>query len=431
MKLRFLIIILSVTGSITLSAAAISAESKEAEHKDAEAKAAYQQALAEADESRAMAEAAIEKAREQIERAGERRRQEQDDRIVLREKDHAEIAAMRKELNRAHRELRESSREVSRVNRELARARMAAESANFVLSTGDRPVIGVILGDASDVGIEVLGVSPDGPAERGGIEAGDVIIAMGGRVLAAVDESGNPRKGLNTALKDIKEDEPVIITVERENHTIDLTVVPEVREPLSWQSVIRFPSEPDLAGDTVFIERIVVPEIDTEALTEQIEHMRIEIEERRALMEAELPHVSHFEFEFDDMSEMGDFALHDTNAWFGMPLASGLRLAAVGPGLGEYFKTERGVLVIKAKQDNDLLLQAGDVILSVQGTEVNSPAEFMRTLREFEPGDELLIDIKRKRKSKTLKPVIEDSHARFLSPQDHEIHKITITTDSG
>ena len=347
------------------------------------------------------------------------------------------MAVMRKELNRTHQHLRESSRAVARVNRDLARANMATEASTFIISTGDRPVLGVILGDFDDVGVQILGVSPDGPAERAGLEAGDVIVALSGRVLSAVDETGNTRKGLNIALNDIKAEEPVIVSVERGNDSLDLTIVPEVREPLSWQSVVRFPSAPvapSHVGETVRIERIVVPEINTEALTEQIEQMRVEIEERRVFIESrgDAPQSElHYEFQFDDMSDMGDFALHDTNAWFGMPLAAGLRLAEVDPALGEYFETDRGVLVLKAKEDNPLLLQSGDVVLNLHGTDVNSPAEFMRALRDFEPGEELVIDIKRNRKSKTLKPVIEESQARFLAPDDHEIHQITITTDSN
>ena len=77
------------------------------------------------------------------------------------------------------------------------------------------------------------------------------------------------------------------------------------------------------------------------------------------------------------------------------------------------------------------MLQSGDVVLNLHGTDVNSPAEFMRALRDFEPGNELAIDIKRNRKSKTLKPVIEESQARFLAPEDHEIHQIKITTNSN
>jgi len=439
MSKRMPIVLLSVACSIAFSSLLLAAPSDEvvpdAEEAELEAgiEAEYQQAMAVAEKSQADAAEAMEKAREQLHLVAENLDTVKGE--ELSKIKHAEMAAMREELRRANRELRNASRKISQVNRELARARMSDEASSFVFSTGDRPVLGVILGSSNDVGIQVLGVSPDGPAERAGVAAGDVIVALGGRVLASVDETGNIRAGLNIALKDIKADEPVIVAVERGNDTLDFTVVPEVREPLSWQSVVRFPSAPSapaLAGGTIRIESIVVPDIDTEALTGQIEKMRIEIDERRALVgSAEIaPMVSHYNFQFDDMSELGDFALHNTNAWFGMPLASGLRLAAIDPGLGEYFKTDRGVLVLQAKEDNALLLQPGDVVLSLQGSDINSPADFMRALREFEPGDELVIDIKRKRKSKTLKPVIEESQARFFTPKSDRLHRITVTAES-
>lgn len=441
---RNLIILLALAGCMAIGAPLLAAETgvtaptaeaaQAAEAaQQARLEAGYKQAMAQAEASQSAVTASVATARELLHMATEQRQQAAESVLEAQEQQQAKMAVMREELNRTHRHLRESTRAIARVNRELARAGMAARSNAFVISMGDRPVLGVILGETSDIGVKVLGVSPDGPAERAGIEAGDVIVALGGRVLLAVEENGDARKGLNIALNDIKAAEPVIVSVARGNDSLDLTVVPEVREPLSWQSVIRFSSAPAIAGDTVMIERIVVPEIDTEALAEQIEKMRVEIDERRVFIESrgDAPRLAHYEFQFDDMSDMGDFALRDTQAWFGMPLASGLRLAVIDPALGKYFKTDRGVLVLKAKEDNTLLLQSGDVVLSLHGTDVNSPAEFMRALREFEPGDELQIDIKRNRKNKTLKLVIEASQARFFAPEDHEIHQITITTDSN
>ena len=83
---------------------------------------------------------------------------------------------------------------------------------------------------------------------------------------------------------------------------------------------------------------------------------------------------------------------------------------------------------IKVKEGTELLLQARDVGIRIQGNEVNTPAEFMRAVREFEPGDELIIDIKRKRKSKTLKPIIEDSHARFFAPKSDGLHMTSVVS---
>jgi hypothetical protein len=442
MKYRESLMVLATALLLGLGSTATAATDDKAASEAAEAKlqaqleAEYKKALDDVKKDRRAAEASMEKAREQLQLASEQREKAMEADSQARATQRAEMEKMQEELSNARRQLRETSREIARVNREVARAQASSGSSQFVFRTHDRPVIGVILGDADDVGIKVLGVSPDGPSERAGIKQGDVIVAMGGRVLAAVDEDGNARSGLKIAMQEIKADEPVIVSVERGDQTLDLTVVPEIREPLTWQFDTRFPtapSAPGVPGKVVTIERIEVPQIDTEALTEQIEQIRIEIDERRVLMESGefAPHADGYEFELHELSEMGDLALHDANVWFGLPMARGLKLAEIDPDLGEYFKTDRGVLVLKARADNDLQLVSGDVILQVGDTEVNSPAEFMRALRDFHSGDELEIDIKRKRKDRTLKTVMPENQTGFFAPYDSSTHTVKIITNQN
>ena len=432
--------ILSAVLLLGLGTAATAATEDEAAVKAEEAKlqaqleAEYKKALAGVEKDRRAAEISMEKAHRQLKQVSEQREKASKADAKAHAAQRAEMDKMHEELNHARRQLRETSREIARVNREVARARTLGESSSFVYATPGRPVIGVILGDADDVGIKVLGVSPDGPSERAGIEQGDVIVALGGRVLAAVDESGNTKSGLYIALQEMKVNEPVIVSVERGDQTLDLTVVPELREPMTRHIISRFtsaPVAPSAPGEVIRIERIVVPEIDTEALTEQIEQIRIEIDERRVLMESGefAPHDGEFEFEFHELSELGDFALSDANLWFGLPMTQGLKLAQIDPGLGEYFKTDRGVLVLKAKADNDLQLETGDVILQIGDTEVNSPAEFMRALRDFHSGDEFKMDIKRKRKNRTLTTVMPERRTSFFTPDDGRTHTIKIITN--
>jgi C-terminal processing protease CtpA/Prc len=425
---------MAATQDETASAAKEAASAAEEAERQADLEAEYKQALAEVEKQRHVAETSMAKAREQLDTASKQRERAAEESTRARAAQDAEMAKMHEELSHARRQLRETSREIARVNRDVARARASRasdEATKFIFRTSDRPVIGVILGDADDVGIKVLGVSPDGPSERAGIKQGDVIIALGGRVLAAVDETGDARNGLNIALREIKADEPVIVSVERGSETLDLTVVPEVREPLTWQTITRFPSAPHAPGQVITIEGIEIPEIDTEALAEQIEQIRIEIDERRVLMESGefAPHDREFEFEFHELSEMGDFALHDANIWFGLPLTQGLKLAEIDPGLGEYFKTDRGVLVLKARDDNDLQLKSGDVILQVGDTDVNSPAEFMRALRDYESGQELNLNIKRDRKSRTLKAMMPERQTSFFAPEVSKSHSVRITRE--
>lgn len=431
MKLRDPLIVLITSFLFGLSAPVSAGVGEEAELAASEElqtqlESEYKEALIQVEKQRREAEATMEKAREQLKLAAEQQKRSTLEQTKDREAQvaarSAEMARMHEELNHARRELQETSREIARVNREVARARASSEASSYIYRAHERPVLGVILGESNEVGVKVLGVSPDGPSERAGIEQGDIIIALGGRVLAATDESGDTLSGLNIALQDLKAGEPVIVSVERGDKTIDLSVVPEVREPLGWHTITRFPSAPDSPDRVVTIERIVVPEIDTEALTEQIEQIRIEVDERRRLMKAREPAHGEYEIELHDMSELGDLALHEANIWFGLPMTQGLKLAEIDEGLGSYFKTDRGVLVLKARADNDLQLQSGDVILRVGDTDVNSPSDFMRTLREFEEGEELHLNIKRDRKDKTLKVVMPENRLSFFSPKIKHTH---------
>jgi len=419
------------------------AEQQQQERLEAE----YQKAMSEAEQQQQKAEASLKNARTQLEQVSRQRELSAKENAEARAAREAEMAKMNQDLDRARRELQETSRELARVNREVARARSEHHATNFVFRTSERPVIGVVLGQADNGGVEILGVSPDGPSDRGGIKKGDLIVAIDGQKLTSIKDSHDTRDSLRVALKDIEADKPVIISVQREGKPLDLTVVPEVREPLTWQTITRFqtapaapsaPSAPDAPSapaptEKVYsIEHIVVPEIDTEALSAQIDQMRADIDKRRAVREAlrAAPADGAWSFEFDDLSELGNLALQDADVWFGLPLAQGLQLAEVDESLGEYFKTDRGVLVLKARTGNELQLKSGDVVLKVGETQVNTPAEFMRALRGFDAGDELVMDIKRNRKDRTLKTVMPDSRNSFLFPSDGTEYTYSFTTSN-
>jgi len=440
-------LLLSLGGTASVTAdeeVAIKAEEAELQ---AQLEAEYEEAMSLAEKQRLAAEASAKKAREQLLLAAEQDKLSNKASAQARAQRELEMTKMHDELNHTRRQLQETAREIARVNREVARARADHHSADHVVRSSARPIIGVILGNADRKGVEVLGVSPDGPSERAGIKKGDVIVAVDGRKLTSIQPSGDAREGLRIALREIEADKPLKVSVQRETKTLYLTLVPEVREPMSWQSVTRFPSAPRAprvaaAGApsapqapqdperVISVERIVVPEIDTVEMTMQIEQMRAEIEKRRALRESGVHEAGdgEWEIEFHELSELGNFALQDANIWFGLPMTRGLRLAEVDPDLGEYFKTDRGVLVLKAESDNELKLKSGDVILQVGETEVNSPAEFMRALRDLKSGDELVMDIKRNRKSRTLKTVMPEDRTSFFLPGNDSMHTVTITS---
>src|SRR5690606_16098031 len=80
----------------------------------------------------------------------------------------------------------------------------------------------------------------------------------------------------------------------------------------------------------------------------------------------------------------------------------GVRLQEVTPELGEYFGVSEGVLVLEAPADSTLPLRAGDVILAIDGREVQSASHAQRILASYVEGEKVRFNIMRKRERQTL-----------------------------
>lgn len=407
---------------------------------------AAERARAEAEATRREAMRTAERARETARREAERAREEsgqaqlaveeiERQRAIQRE----EMERVQEELSRAHRELREATREIARAHREVARnagERVVVHEFNL----GERAVIGVVPGKETPEGVEIIGVSPDGPAERAGLQAGDVLVSIRGEELGGAEG----KAGRETLFRVIEEAEPgeaLAVVVKRAGETWKFEVTPEQREPASWQSLIRIPEAPPVPGAhpapaapgapqaiVERIEHIAIPDIDEDALNESIQRMTEEMQTRKFLFVAPDGEAMEFDedFEFPESfdveivgySELAEQALREANMWFGLPHTQGLELARVNEGLGAYFKTDRGVLVLSARDDNAYRLESGDVVLDINATPVNSPADLMRALREIEPGSEVEIAIKRDRKSRTLTVAMPENRLGF-APGPH------------
>jgi len=129
-----------------------SAELVEEKQLQAQLEAEYEKAMSTAEQQRLAAEASMEKAHEQLKQATEQRKLSTKQSVEARAEREAEMAKMREELTHARRQLQKTSREIALVNRELARARTDRHTASYVIRTSERPVIGVILGDANENG---------------------------------------------------------------------------------------------------------------------------------------------------------------------------------------------------------------------------------------------------------------------------------------
>lgn len=80
----------------------------------------------------------------------------------------------------------------------------------------------------------------------------------------------------------------------------------------------------------------------------------------------------------------------------------GLKLTELNEGLGEYFGTREGVLVLDAPADSTLPLRAGDVILSVDGRQPQSVGHAMRIMSSYAPGEAVRFEVMRQKQRRTL-----------------------------
>jgi C-terminal processing protease CtpA/Prc len=329
-----------------------------------------------------------------------------------------DLARVREELGRAHRSLREASREVARAHRQLARVDRRHIERLHLLNLGDRAVIGVLLGEADQDGVRIVGVSPDGPAERAGLRQGDLLVSIRG-----VELTGQPgmraRRALFEVMDEVEEGEEVAVSVLRDGEKLDFTLTAERREPASWQSFLRLPAPPPPGAPAapgtphLAIDGIEFPEFDEEELARTIGAIEEQLEQFDYSLFGEDGETFEFneDFRFDGeaMSPFGAHALHQANIWFGLPHTRGLELVSLNPALGKYFKAERGVLVIRAEDDNAYGLVAGDVIQSVGDSEVNNPADLLRALRDAEPGSAIELTVKRDKRERTLQATVPEN----------------------
>jgi hypothetical protein len=90
-----------------------------------------------------------------------------------------------------------------------------------------------------------------------------------------------------------------------------------------------------------------------------------------------------------------------------------MELVELSPGLGRYFGTDSGLLVVRAPSDPALKLEDGDVIRRIGGREPGSVSHAMRILRSYEEGEALELEIMREQRSRRLDVQIPASQGRL------------------
>lgn len=269
-------------------------------------------------------------------------------------------AELEAQLAEAQSRLEQAAREVAELS-----ARLSGDGLYFSIrgleDIGPRPMLGVNIGrnvGADAPGVQIVGVTPDGPADDAGLRSGDVMLAIDDEDL--VGANGGER--LTAYMKNVRAGQEVRVRYRRDGNEMTTTVVPEQMDPM----------------------RLVVgaPGGAWEFDLDDVEQLR-KLEELESL--SEMDNGADFHFAIGFPGRWGD-----------------LEMVSLTPELGDYFDAASGLLVVRAPDDDTLGLQDGDVILAIDGRQPTSPRHAMRILRSYEPGETINFSIVRKKKRQTL-----------------------------
>ena len=297
------------------------------------------------------------------------------------------LEAARREVEQARKELREATRELERLVPD-ALPRIDRE----LVFRDQRPMVGVVFGASRDLsGVRLAGITPGGAADKAGLKSGDVVVAINGQPLAG----GNAVPQAYRLLEDMQVGDRFEFTV-RGDDGAERTVVLEA-EMLTPQVVIAgtfdFPYAFDFS-DTDF----------------NLDNLRVDLERLRDGMAGPV------------IAGLGN--IDDLNVWTLGWQWSGLELARMNPGLGRYFGTEQGALVLETQLDDADLL-AGDVIVAVNSEPVTSPKDAMRQLRSAPAGEPVKMAVVRDGRTVDIEVTAperrgEDFFYRFETSRDDE-----------
>jgi C-terminal processing protease CtpA/Prc len=256
-------------------------------------------------------------------------------------------ASVQRDLERAREELQQAAREVARLSSELA-APVVREMQHQFRYRGQRSMLGFVTEDV-ERGVRVASVTPNGPAAEAGLKVGETVTEIDGARLTDTRASGagkqSPTEILLAQMANVDPGESVKLHVINEaGAERDVTVKPR---PMATNVFINTPAPPGAPGSFSF-------------------------------------------------SGPGNFWFFGPNPW------SQMQLVTLTSGLGSYFGTTKGLLVLRAPEDSTLQLKDGDVILEIGGREPTSPEHAMRILGSFQRGEPLKITVMRNKSKQTL-----------------------------
>ena len=238
-----------------------------------------------------------------------------------------------------------------------------------IRSVGNRPVLGITIGsdenEAPVEGATILGVSPGGAAAEAGLRAGDVITAVNDESLTADNDSKANAKLLDF-MQGVEEGDELTVEYLRNGKTQTVEVSPRSMHG----GVFAF----DFDGSDFTMPNIQIA-----------------------------PHFNQ---------------LRNRYVWMGGGNGLGdMELVKLTERLGSYFGTDEGLLIVRAPKNEDLKLQDGDVIQSIDGRKPTSVNHAMRILGSYQSGETVKIEVMRDKRKQTISIDVPDNRQSFIAPR--------------
>ena len=244
--------------------------------------------------------------------------------------------------------------------------------------------LGISLGNWADgpvEGLNVLSVSPGGPAEKAGLRSEDLLTSINGESLAGPSGEQSYEQ-LRDMLAETEPGSEVSVGYRRDGDDQEIRIKTD-----AWTQIVAGRS---LTAPRRFGERA---EGWARRLANSFSGADVDVEVDvddgggRARREVRVRRVPTDLLSFSDM------------AW----RLGGLQVAELTPALGEYFGVNEGLLVVRAPENMDIGLEDGDVIRKIGGRTFRDARQATRILRSYEPGEEVELEVTRHKRSRTVR----------------------------
>jgi len=287
----------------------------------------------------------------------------------MREMEAREMA-MEERLRAAEARMAEAAREISEITKERL-PRIAEIEQRFALVS--KPRLGVtietIVEEGPVDGVTILGVTPGSAASDAGLRSGDILTSVNDESLNAEScKVANMR--LLDFMKGVEEGDVLTVEYLRDGIVGSVEVEPRIVADNTFAWVSKG------GPDFVMPAMPVAPEM-----------------------------VERFKMEFGF-------------PWAGTGLGD-LELVELNAGLGHYFGTDTGLLVVSAPQSDAFDLRDGDVIQSIDGREPKDVRHAMRILSSYQAGEKLELGIMRDKKRVKIDVEIPADHHGSLHVAPH------------